>query len=79
MPRRVIEPEMREDTGEVEAAAKHQLPTLLQVKDIHGVFHNHTTASDGSATLEEMAKAANSHDQTLTCSCAVKCGSTTKG
>ena len=53
-----IPPELREDTGEIEAAARHKLPRLVEVKDIRGVFHNHTTASDGGATLEEMAEAA---------------------
>jgi len=51
-------PELREDTGEIDAAAKHALPHLLELKDIHGVFHNHTTWSDGAATLEQMADAA---------------------
>jgi DNA polymerase (family X) len=51
-------PELREDTGEIDAAAKHALPHLLELKDIHGVFHNHTTWSDGNATLEQMADAA---------------------
>jgi len=53
-----VPPELREDTGEVEAAEKHTLPQLVSYSDIRGVFHNHTTASDGTATLEVMAKAA---------------------
>lgn len=53
-----IPPEMREDTGEIDAAASHALPTLLEPDDLHGVFHNHTTWSDGAATLEQMADAA---------------------
>lgn len=53
-----VPPELREDTGEIEAAEKKQLPTLVEVGDIRGVFHNHTTYSDGGATLEEMALAA---------------------
>lgn len=53
-----IEPEMREDTGEIDAAAGNGLPDLLELKDIHGVFHNHTTWSDGTASLEQMANAA---------------------
>lgn len=53
-----IPPELREDTGEVEAAGKHQLPALIQPADIRGVFHNHTTYSDGTASLETMALAA---------------------
>jgi DNA polymerase (family X) len=51
-------PELREHTGELEAAADGTLPELVELKDIKGVFHNHTTASDGDATLEEMAAAA---------------------
>lgn len=53
-----VPPELREDTGEIEAAAAKKLPALVEVSDIRGVFHNHTTASDGTATLEEMARAA---------------------
>jgi len=53
-----IPPELREDTGEIEAAEKKELPKLLEYSDIRGVFHNHTTASDGKATLEVMAKQA---------------------
>jgi DNA polymerase (family 10) len=53
-----IPPELREDTGEMEAAAKNEIPTLVEVADIRGVFHCHTTESDGAATLEEMAHAA---------------------
>jgi DNA polymerase (family 10) len=53
-----VPPEMREDTGEIEVAEKKQLPTLVEVADIRGIFHNHTTYSDGGATLEEMALAA---------------------
>jgi DNA polymerase (family 10) len=53
-----VPPELREDTGEIEAAAAKTLPRLVEVTDIRGVFHNHTTASDGGASLEEMAEAA---------------------
>jgi DNA polymerase (family X) len=53
-----IPPEQREDTGEVEAAEKHELPTLIELDDLKGTFHCHTDWSDGSATLEEMAEAA---------------------
>jgi DNA polymerase (family 10) len=53
-----IPPEMREHTGEIDAAAKHQVPKLVELGDLHGVFHCHTDASDGRATLEAMAKAA---------------------
>ncbi len=51
-------PELREDTGEIEIAEKGELPSLVEAADIRGVFHNHTTYSDGTATLEEMALAA---------------------
>jgi DNA polymerase (family 10) len=53
-----IPPELREDTGEIEAAERHQIPALVTERDVRGVFHNHTTYSDGTATLEEMAVAA---------------------
>jgi DNA polymerase (family 10) len=53
-----IPPELREDRGEIEAAETHTLPQLVEVKDVRGVFHNHTTESDGAATLEEMVAAA---------------------
>jgi DNA polymerase (family 10) len=53
-----IPPELREGLGEIEAAESQQMPQLLQVSDIRGVFHNHTTASDGRGTIEEMAAGA---------------------
>jgi DNA polymerase (family X) len=53
-----IEPELREDTGEIEAGAAKKLPALVADADIRGVFHNHTTYSDGTASLEDMALAA---------------------
>ena len=53
-----IPPELREDTGEIDAAAQHTLPQLLELGDVQGVFHNHTVYSDGAATVEEMARAA---------------------
>jgi DNA polymerase (family 10) len=53
-----IPPELREQTGELEAAAEHCLPHLVEVDAIQGVFHCHTDWSDGGATLEQMAKAA---------------------
>lgn len=53
-----IPPELREDTGEIEAAEKKKLPHLITVKNLRGVFHNHSTYSDGNASLEEMALAA---------------------
>lgn len=53
-----IEPELRENSGEIEAAAQGRLPALIQLENLRGVFHNHTTASDGRGTLREMAEAA---------------------
>jgi len=53
-----IEPELRENSGEIEAAAQGRLPALIQLENLRGVFHNHTTASDGRGTLLEMAEAA---------------------
>jgi DNA polymerase (family 10) len=53
-----IEPELREDRGEVEAAEKGKLPELIALADIRGDLHSHTTASDGVATIEQMAEAA---------------------
>ena len=53
-----IAPELREGLGELEAAEAGKLPTLLQASQIRGVFHNHTVASDGRGTIQEMAAAA---------------------
>jgi DNA polymerase (family X) len=53
-----IEPELRENHGEIEAAEANRLPDLIQLSNLRGTFHNHTTASDGNATLAEMAAAA---------------------
>ena len=53
-----IPPELRENTGEIEAAEKHQLPDLITVKDIQGEVHMHTVETDGRCTIEEMAEAA---------------------
>ena len=53
-----IPPELREGNGEIEAAEKHALPKLVEFSDLRGVFHNHTTESDGDHTLEQMAAAA---------------------
>lgn len=52
----LIPPELRQDTGEVEAGEGKKLPKLVEYADIRGVFHNHTIASDGTATLEDMAR-----------------------
>lgn len=53
-----IPPELRESCGEIEAAAEHALPRLVEVGDIRGDIHMHTVETDGRATLEEMAEAA---------------------
>jgi DNA polymerase (family 10) len=53
-----IEPELRENRGELEAAASRALPALVEVDDLRGDLHCHTTASDGTASIEEMALAA---------------------
>jgi len=53
-----IEPELREDRGELAAAANGTLPKLLELSDIRGDLHSHTIASDGRYTIEEMASAA---------------------
>ncbi len=50
-----IPPELRENRGEIEAATNHTLPKLLELEQLRGTFHNHTTASDGIHTLEAMA------------------------
>jgi DNA polymerase (family X) len=52
-----IEPELREDLGEIEAAIQGTLPTLVQASDLRGVLHVHSTWSDGQNTLREMAEA----------------------
>jgi DNA polymerase (family X) len=53
-----VPPELRENTGEIEAAEKHNLPKLVERRDIKGDLQMHTTASDGKNTIEEMAAAA---------------------
>ncbi len=53
-----IPPEMRENRGELEAAEKKNIPKLVEADDIHGDFHIHTKYSDGSNTIEEIAKKA---------------------
>jgi DNA polymerase (family 10) len=53
-----VEPELRENHGEIEAAEKHTLPRLVEWSNLRGAFHNHTTASDGRSTLEDMVAAA---------------------
>jgi len=53
-----IEPELRENTGEIEAAEHHKLPKLVKLEDIRGDLQMHTTASDGHNSIEEMGEAA---------------------
>ncbi len=52
-----IEPELREDTGEIELAGKSLLPRLIEEKDIRGDFHVHSRWSDGQNSIEEIARA----------------------
>ncbi len=53
-----IPPELRENTGEIEAAEQHRLPHLIELSDMRGDLQMHTTASDGKNSIEEMAEAA---------------------
>ena len=53
-----IPPELRENCGEIEAAAEGRLPELVELAQIRGDLHMHTTETDGRATLDEMAEAA---------------------
>jgi DNA polymerase (family 10) len=53
-----IVPELREDMGEIEAAKENRLPTLVELSQIKGDLHVHTTWSDGGNSIEEMLKAA---------------------
>uniref|UniRef100_UPI00404A1F74 DNA polymerase/3'-5' exonuclease PolX n=1 Tax=Cephaloticoccus sp. TaxID=1985742 RepID=UPI00404A1F74 len=53
-----IPPALREGLGEIEAAEKNELPALVELSDLRGAFHNHTTESDGRNTLAEMTAAA---------------------
>jgi DNA polymerase (family 10) len=54
----VVPPELREGTGEVDAAARNALPALLELADIRGVLHCHSLYSDGKASIADMARAA---------------------
>jgi DNA polymerase (family 10) len=51
-------PEMRENLGEIEGAARHELPRVIEESDLRGDVHMHTTASDGRNSIREMADAA---------------------
>ena len=53
-----IEPELREDTGEIEAAERGELPLLIELNQIRGDLHTHTSRTDGHASMEEMVAAA---------------------
>lgn len=53
-----IPPELRENRGEIELAEQHKLPKLLELSDMRGDLHMHTTATDGTASIEEMVEAA---------------------
>ena len=53
-----IPPELRENHGEIEAAEKGELPRLVELQNLRGTFHSHTSDSDGQNTLPEMADAA---------------------
>lgn len=53
-----VPPELREDMGELEAAEQHRIPALIEERDLTGVFHTHTTWSDGKHSVREMAEAA---------------------
>lgn len=56
-----IPPELRENSGEVEAAEQGTLPELIELRQIRGDLHMHTTETDGRATLAEMAEAGRAH------------------
>jgi DNA polymerase (family 10) len=53
-----VPPELRENLGEIDAADKHTLPTLITLEDLQGDVHMHTVETDGKNTIEEMAEAA---------------------
>lgn len=73
---RWMAPELRENRGELEAAANGTLPTLVELSDLRGDLHMHTTETDGKSSLEQMAEAARAagrsyiaitdHSETLT-------------
>jgi DNA polymerase (family 10) len=54
-------PEIREDTGEIEAGLANRLPRLIELSDFRGDLHSHSTWSDGQATIEEMWQTAGRH------------------
>jgi DNA polymerase (family 10) len=62
-----VEPILREDRGEIEAAKSHSLPDLIRLEDINGDLHIHTVASDGACEIEELAEAAHSRGYKFIC------------
>jgi DNA polymerase (family 10) len=62
-----IPPEMREDRGEIEAAAAGDLPDLVGQDDVHGDLHTHTAWSDGDATITELARGAAEYGHDYLC------------
>jgi DNA polymerase (family 10) len=60
-------PEIRENRGEIEAAIRGKLPTLVDYKDVKGDFHTHTKWSDGDDTIEEVARAAQARGYDFIC------------
>jgi len=54
----IIPPQLREDRGEIEVARKKNIPQLIELEDIRGDFHTHSCYSDGSASIEDIARAA---------------------
>ena len=57
-----VEPELREDLGEIELASSGELPPLVQLSDLRGALHNHSTWSDGAHSIRDMALAARALD-----------------
>ncbi|MEW6734827.1 MAG: DNA polymerase/3'-5' exonuclease PolX [Acidobacteriota bacterium] len=55
---KMMPPELREDRGEIEASLTHNLPVLIELADLRGDLHTHTTYSDGKSTIEEMVEQA---------------------
>jgi len=64
-----VPPELREDRGELAAAAQNKLPELLELADIRGDMHLHTRASDGANTIEEMISACRQRGYKYMCFC----------
>jgi DNA polymerase (family 10) len=56
-----IPPELRENLGEIDRAAEHSLPKLIEQSDLQGDLHMHTVETDGRNSIEEMAEAARAH------------------